>query len=88
MDEARAICDKLEALRAYARQAKNKELEIDAAEIHVRSEGRPRFQSNDRGRSVPSRPLKLANEHFPNLGRAGALCAPAPQESDLSSSRE
>jgi len=38
--EARKIRDTAEALRAYAKQAKNKDLEIDAAEIRIRAERR------------------------------------------------
>ena len=39
-DEAKHIHDTAEAMRAYARQAKNKQLEVDAAEIRIRAERR------------------------------------------------
>lgn len=40
IDEAKDVRDKSEAIRAYAKQAKNRQLEVDAAEIRMRAERR------------------------------------------------
>jgi hypothetical protein len=40
IDEVRDIHGQADAMRAYARQAKNKQLEIDASEIRFRAERR------------------------------------------------
>jgi hypothetical protein len=39
-DEAKNWRDRAEAMRAYAHQSKNRQLEIDAAEIRIRAERR------------------------------------------------
>ena len=40
VDDVKDIRDKSEAIRAYAKQAKNKQLEVDAAEIRIKAERR------------------------------------------------
>ncbi|GAA2867211.1 hypothetical protein GGQ99_001323 [Aminobacter niigataensis] len=40
VDDVKDIRDSAEAMRAYAKQARNKQLEVDAAEIRIRAERR------------------------------------------------
>jgi hypothetical protein len=40
IDEAKDLRDQAEAIRVYAHQAKNRDMEIDAAEIRIRAERR------------------------------------------------
>ena len=54
IDEVKDIRDKAEAMRAYARQANNRVLEVDAAEICMRAER-------------PARAFELALDRFLDL---------------------
>jgi hypothetical protein len=40
VDEAKEICDVAEAMKAYARMSKDRQMEIDASEIRIRAERR------------------------------------------------
>lgn len=66
VDEAKELHDKAEAMRAYARQAKNKGLEVDAAEIRIRAErrlGEILTAAKETGQIAEGRPSKnCANE--------------------------
>jgi len=69
IDEEKDIWDQAEAIRAYARQAKNKQLEIDAAEIKRRRLG---FlgdtvqRADSRGRYyLPDRPVPIFPDEAP-----------------------
>lgn len=78
IDEVKKIHNISDAMRAYARQAKNKELEIDAAEIRIRAERRLgemiREQKETVGLNHGGRPLKTGSKKdpvSPSLADAG-----------------
>jgi hypothetical protein len=70
VDEVKDIRDKAEAIRAYARMAKNRELEIDAAEIRGRAERRLGEVMADQPKSVGGRPSETGSICDPVLSLA------------------
>lgn len=66
VDEAKELRDKAEAMRCYAHQAKNRDLEIDATEIRVRAERRLgellAYQKKTVGLHGGGRPLKTSSD--------------------------
>lgn len=71
VDEAKDIVDKAEAMRVYARQAKNREAEIDMAEIRIRAErrlGELLKEAKAEGHLLAGRPLEngISEEPFSN----------------------
>lgn len=79
VDDVKDIRDKSEAIRAYAKQAKNKQLEVDAAEIRIRAERRLgemiAAQRETVGLNEGGRPTKTGSQQnpvsFPTLAEAG-----------------
>jgi hypothetical protein len=73
VDEVAHIRGVAEAMRAYAKQAKNKQLEIDAAEIRFRAERRVgelmQAQRETVGLSEGGRPKKTGFENNPVLDK-------------------
>lgn len=79
VDDVRDVRDRSEAMRAYAKQAKNKQLEVDAAEIRIRAERRLgemiAAQRETVGLSEGGRPAKTGSRadpvSLPTLAEAG-----------------
>ena len=69
VDEIKDIREKAEAMRTYARQAKNKQLEIDASEIRFRAERRlgelMEAQRQIVGLAPAGRPKEIGSEPDP-----------------------
>lgn len=70
VDEVKKIRDSSEAMRAYAKQAKNKQLEVDAAEIRIRAERR----IGELMRAQKDAGLMAKGGAEPGVGRRGKQC--------------
>ena len=75
VDEAATLANKMDALRVYYRKAKNRDLEIDAAEIRIRAEqrlGEMLIEGKAKGWFGEGRPPENCNtdEQFPRVNLA------------------
>jgi hypothetical protein len=82
VDEVKDLHDKSEAMRVYAHQAKNTELEVRASLIRLRAERRlgellavmdknPGARGNPGGRGAPIVPCQEGRAHSPTLAEVG-----------------
>jgi hypothetical protein len=87
VDEVKDLRDKAEAMRIYGMQAKNKTLEIDAAEIRIRAERRLgemiAAQKSSGGMSTGAAGAGV-NQHTPQEVRSSLTTAPTLADAGIS----
>ena len=90
VDEVQDIRAKAEAVRAYAKQAKNRQMEVDAAEIRIRAERRlgelMAAQKTTVGFSEGGRPTKTGFDRNPVSEADGAGAPPTVAEAGIDKS--
>lgn len=69
VDDVREISAQADAVRAYAKQAKNKQLELDAAEIRIRAERRLGELMAAQGAAVGKAKPSGANQHVDRVAK-------------------